>query len=113
MPHPPPPRPPKGFKPSPASNVGKGRKKGVPNKVGKEVRALAQQYGPDAVLGLAIQAGLAKPNKRLPDLKLAATDGVQQSAIDKLLDRAYGKASQPVEHTADESWEAMLDRLGR
>lgn len=110
---PPPPRPPKGFKPSPASNVGKGRKKGVPNKVTADVRALAQKYGPDAILGLAILAGIEKAQKRLPTIKPATNETAQGMAMDKLLDRAYGKATQPLEHSVNESVENLLDRLGR
>jgi hypothetical protein len=92
---------------------GSGRKPGSPNKVTKDVRALAQQYGPDAILGLAILAGLAPPLKRLPTIKAALTEPVQRGAMDSLLDRAYGKPSQPMEHSLDESFESILDRLGR
>ena len=92
---------------------GAGRPKGVPNKASGDVRALAQQYGPDAVLGLAILAGIAKPLKRLPSIKPATTEPVQRSAMDSLLDRAYGKPSQPMEHSMDETFESILDRLGR
>ena len=92
---------------------GAGRKPGTPNKVTKDVRALAQQYGPDAILGLAIMAGLAKPLKRLPTIKPAEVEPVRRSAMDSLLDRAYGKPSQPMEHSLDESFESILDRLGR
>lgn len=113
MPRRPPPPPPKGTMPSPNSNVGKGRKKGVPNKVGRDVRALAQQYGPDALLGLAIMAGLTKPVKHLPAIKVSENDQVRKSAADSVLDRAYGKPSQPMEHTVDETFESILDRLGR
>lgn len=94
-------------------NAGKGRPKGVPNKASGEVRRLAQKYGPDAILGLAIVSGLAKPVKRLADIKPASSDTAQVSAMDKLLDRAYGKAAQPMEHTVDETFESILDRLGR
>lgn len=93
-------------------NAGKGRPKGVPNKASGDVRRLAQLYGPDAILGLAIMAGLAKPIKRLP-IKPAQTEPVQRGCMDSLLDRAYGKPTQPMEHTVDETFESILDRLGR
>ena len=93
--------------------TGGGSRKGRPNKASGEVRALAQQYGPDAILGLAIMAGIAKPLTRLPTIKPAQTEPVQRGAMDSLLDRAYGKPSQPMEHSLDESFESILDRLGR
>lgn len=102
-----PPPAPKGTMPP---NAGKGRPKGVPNKVGRDVRALAQQYGPGALRGLAILAGMAPPKGKE---KRSEHDQVRKSAMDSLLDRAYGKPSQPMEHTVDETFESILDRLGR
>lgn len=93
--------------------TGGGSRKGIPNKASGDVRRLAQQYGPDAILGLAILAGVAKPIKRLPNIKPAETEPVKRGAMDSLLDRAYGKPSQPMEHTIDETFESILDRLGR
>lgn len=90
-----------------------GRKPGSLNKTTKDVRALAQKYGPDAILGLAILAGIEKPQKRLPTIKAATNETAQGMAMDKLLDRAYGKATQPLEHSVNESVEGLLDRLGR
>lgn len=92
--------------------TGGGSRKGIPNKASGDVRKLAQMYGPDAILGLAIMAGLAKPVKRI-DIKPAATENVAKGALDSLLDRSYGKPSQPMEHTIDETFENVLDRLGR
>lgn len=94
-------------------NAGKGRKRGSKNKITFDVRKMAQKYGPDGILALAIQAGLAKPLKRLPDVKPASNENTLQGAVDKLLDRAYGKASQPLEHSVNESVEGLLDRIGR
>lgn len=109
----PPPRPPKGFRPSPNSNMGKGRPKGSKNLVSHDVRALAQKYGPDCILGLAIMAGLEKVTKRLPEIKPASNETVRERCMDSLMDRAYGKATQPLEHSVNESVEGLLDRLGR
>jgi hypothetical protein len=94
-------------------NAGKGRKKGSKNKLTIDIRKLAQQYGPDCILGLSIIAGLTKPLKRFPEIKPAALDSTQVAAMDKLMDRAFGKATQPLEHSVNESMEGLLDRLGR
>lgn len=94
-------------------NAGKGRPKGVPNKVTRDIRAMAQIYGPNCLLGLAITAGLVKPIKKFPAIKAAESDTARTMAMDKILDRAYGKATQPLEHSVNESMEGLLDRLGR
>lgn len=68
-----------------AGNRGLGRKKGVPNKVTADVRALAQQYVPGAVKCLAeIMDDQAQPA------------AARVSAAKEILDRACGKAPQPV-----------------
>jgi hypothetical protein len=63
---------------------GAGRKKGVPNKVTRDVKALAQNYAPEA----------------FEALKLIATSGMSEAArvaaIKEILDRAYGKSQQAV-----------------
>lgn len=110
MPRKPPPPAPKGTMPP---NAGKGRKKGVPNKITRDIRAMAQVYGPDCLLGLAIKAGLVKPIKKYPAIQPTTNDTAQVLAMDKILDRAYGKATQPLEHSVNESVENLLDRLGR
>lgn len=93
--------------------TGGGSRKGIPNRASKDVRALAQKWGPDALLALAVMAGIEPPIKRLPGVKLATNETVQRAANADVLDRAYGKPSQPMEHTVDETFEAILDRLGR
>lgn len=63
---------------------GAGRKKGSPNKSTAEVKALAQQYAPAALAELA-------------RLTLEAeSEAARVGAIKELLDRAYGKATQPI-----------------
>lgn len=87
---------------------GAGRKKGIPNKSTAEVRDLAQQYGPAALKELARMGGL------LPRRAGAAkSEQARVTAVNSVLDRAYGKATQPMEHSVDEGLEAILDRLGR
>lgn len=94
-------------------NAGKGRPKGSKNKYTVDVRVLAQKYGPDCILGLAIMAGIEKPTKRLPSIKPVENETVRERCMDSLMDRAYGKATQPLEHSVNESVENLLDRLGR
>jgi hypothetical protein len=59
---------------------GAGRPKGSPNKATAAVRALAQEYGPEAIKELARLA------------KGAESEAARVSACEKLLDRAYGKS---------------------
>lgn len=94
-------------------NAGKGRPKGSKNLIKYDVRALAQKYGPDCILGLAIMAGLSRPLRRLPTIKPTENDTVRERCMDSLMDRAFGKATQPLEHSVNESVENLLDRLGR
>ena len=65
-----------------------GRKKGVPNKVTREIKELAQQYGRGALL-TAVE---------IMDDK-AAPHPARVSAANIVLDRAYGKPGQAIEHT--------------
>lgn len=64
--------------------LGAGRKKGVPNKVTKDVKALAQNYAPSA----------------FEALRKIATSGISEAArvaaIKEILDRAYGKSPQAI-----------------
>lgn len=68
--------------------AGIGRKPGVPNKIHTDVKKLAQSFGPDAIRKLAEMGGL------IPGVKPATPNATQAYALDKLLDRAYGKAPQ-------------------
>ncbi len=74
---------------------GAGRKKGVPNKATVEIKALAQQYGPDVIARLAELSGCAfdAEGRRIAG---AENQQVQVSAMRELLDRGYGKATQPI-----------------
>lgn len=59
-----------------------GRTKGTPNRVTADVKALAQQHGPDAI-------------KRLAHLMMKAeSEAAQVAAANAILDRAYGKPKQ-------------------
>lgn len=63
-----------------------GRQKGVPNKATAEIKALAQEYGPDAIKTLV---SIMSASKQPPAARVAAAK--------ELLDRAYGKSAQPIE----------------
>ena len=78
------------------STSGQGRPKGALNKGTKDVRALAQSYGPRAI-GILVQlAGLEPPETIDPPSEWARI-----AAIKELLDRAYGKASQVLANDPD------------
>jgi hypothetical protein len=68
---------------------GAGRPKGKPNKANLEVRELARVYGPDAIAELARIAGLTKQPG-------SDNEGTRVAAIKELIDRGYGKATQPI-----------------
>lgn len=69
--------------------AGMGRPKGSLNKATADVRALAQEYGPQALNTLAeIMRDNGQPA------------AARVSAAKEVLDRAYGKSPQPI--TADE-----------
>jgi hypothetical protein len=65
--------------------AGPGRPKGALNKITVDIRALAQQHGPMAIRELV----------RL--VQSAENEGTRVAAIKELLDRAYGKAPQPMD----------------
>lgn len=65
-----------------------GRKSGIPNKVTRELREMAQSYGPE---GLQIAVRIMR-NPKLPA-------SARIAAIDKIWDRAYGKPAQAVSHS--------------
>lgn len=64
--------------------AGAGRKKGSFVKLTESVRAIALEYGPDAM------AQLARIAEHSP------SDAARVSACREILDRAYGKAPQPI-----------------
>jgi hypothetical protein len=74
-----------------AGTAGLGRPKGVPNIGSGEIRTMCRRYGPRAVSLLAQLAGLEPPEDVEPPSEWA-----RMTAIKELLDRAYGKSSQPL-----------------
>lgn len=76
-----------------------GRAKGTPNKVTADVRALAQEYGAEAIKTLAeIMKDTAQPA------------AARVSAVKEILDRAYGKSPQPV---SDADGSTLADAVHR
>jgi hypothetical protein len=66
-----------------------GRVKGTPNKVTLEIRDLARAYGPTAIAELARLAGLTKDAG-------SENESTRVMAIKELIDRGYGKSTQPI-----------------
>jgi hypothetical protein len=66
----------------------------VPNKATADIKAIAQPYGPAAIALLAEMAGLAPGT-------CAEPDAVRVAALKELLDRGFGKATQPLSGDPD------------
>lgn len=66
-----------------------GRQKGSKNLIGQDVRALALQYVPEAMQELGRLAVEAE------------SEQARVSAIKELNDRAFGKATQPIDATVN------------
>jgi len=79
-----------------------GRAAGVPNSSTPDIKALARKYGDTCITELVNIA------------KLSKNEGNRLAAIDQLLNRAYGKPSQQVDHgnADDKPFRFTLD-LGR
>lgn len=74
-----------------------GRKKGTPNKATVDVKAAAREYGPAAI------------ERLVKLLEREDSPATQLGAARELLDRAYGKATQPV--AGDDSLPAIRHAL--
>lgn len=72
-----------------------GRPKGVPNRASVAGRDLAMQWGPDAMREQARLAGLLRAPDGTP-VPGSESDVVRLNACQYILDRAYGKATQPI-----------------
>ena len=71
-----------------------GRRPGTPNKHPSEIKAIAAQHGPAIITKLAELAGVLPGN-------VAESHAVQVQAMKELLDRGYGKATQPLSGDPD------------
>lgn len=67
---------------------GSGRPKGVPNKATAEIKAIAQPYSEEAIHTLA------------QIMREGESEAAKVSAANSILDRAWGKPSQAVQHSA-------------
>ena len=76
-----------------------GRLKGTPNKVTVAVREAALQHAPEAIAELA----------RL--MKKGESEQVRIAACREILDRAYGKTRQSVEHTGHDSGPIVVNEI--
>lgn len=86
---------------------GAGRKKGSPNKVTAEIRTIAQAYGAAAIEQAARLAGLIVEDGE--PIGVANSEQARISAIGIILDRAYGKAPQPLVGDADQPIKQVLE----
>tara|TARA_R110000868_G_scaffold330755_1_gene591728 strand:+ start:1452 stop:1718 length:267 start_codon:yes stop_codon:yes gene_type:complete len=67
-----------------SGNRGKGRPKGAVNKATRDIKELARELAPAAT-------------KRLQELLASDSESVALGAVKEIYDRAYGKATQPIE----------------
>ena len=74
-----------------------GRKKGVPNKATAEIKSFAQKYGEEAINGL------------VKIMRSSESDQAKVSAAREILDRAYGKASQPLSGDAENPVQQIIE----
>jgi hypothetical protein len=78
-----------------------GRQRGTPNKATADIKALARDYGPAAIAELARMSGIAgEPG--------AQTEAARVACLKELLDRGYGRATQPLAGDGDASPVAVV-----
>jgi len=79
-------------------SAGRGRPPGSLNKATAEIKAAARKHGPEA---LKVLAAL---------MKNAESEQAQIAAAKEILDRAYGKATQPVGEDPDMPFVSKVQR---
>jgi hypothetical protein len=72
-----------------------GRQLGTPNKNTAQIKAVASKYGPAIIDKLAEMAGV------IPSSIPAESETARIAAMRELLDRGYGKATQPLSGDAE------------
>lgn len=80
---------------------GAGRPAGAVNKIAADVRALAQEYGKEAIIELATL------------MTTSESHAARIAAAKELLDRGYGKAIQGVELTGSDGGPVQIQRIER
>jgi hypothetical protein len=83
---------------TPTRTSGQGRPKGALNKATRDIKLAAREFGVPAIARLAQLSGLM-----LPDKPGAESESAQIAAIKELLDRGFGKATQPLSGDPDGS----------
>lgn len=78
-----------------------GRVKGTPNKATADIKALAQQFGPEAIQELATLMTTSESHQ------------ARIAAAKELLDRGYGKAMQGVELTGKDGQPVEFRQIER
>ena len=78
-----------------------GRVKGTPNKATADIKALAQQFGPEAIKELATLMTTSESHQ------------ARIAAAKELLDRGYGKAMQGVELTGKDGQPVEFRQIER
>ena len=76
-----------------------GRKKGTPNRISTEIREAARRYGREA---LQLHVKLMRASRN---------EDVRQRSANVILDRAYGKATQPVSNDDDDPFKLLMEHL--
>lgn len=80
---------------------GAGRKPGARSQAAIDGQKLAQKWGPAAIEAAAKLAGLIKTKDGSPN-GMAASEAVRATALGIIIDRAFGKAAQPLNHGDNE-----------
>jgi len=88
------------FKPRGGRRPGAGRKPGVPNKLTADIKALAAQYGPEALETLV----------RI--MNEGESEQARISAAKELLDRGYGRPAQALELYRGREVRVIVNRGG-
>jgi hypothetical protein len=95
---------------------GAGRPTGSANRATAEVREIAGQWGPAAIRRAAELAGLVLGADGRP-VGAAKSEAAQIAALEIVLNRAYGRPSQPLAHSLEleaSGLDALLrERLAR
>lgn len=78
-----------------------GRQKGTPNRITADIKALAQEYGPEAI---ATIVGIMRNSEN---------DTARLAASKEIVDRGYGKAMQGVELTGKDGAPVAITQIER